>query len=539
MTLSKFLPARPSQESLRKQAKKLGREVTAGNADAIARVRAQLPDAELPLSQRDSQLVLAREYGFEGWQQLVAEVQRLLGHSLEWAASEARRIIHDNDVERLKQLLTEYPALLSWQDEENDGGLLGLATSSFGDSGDPERERQFTRAACAELLIDAGAVVLPHVCDGLLQSRTKGLLHLLQRKGVLPRSLKFRVALGDIAAVRACLNADDNDHAALSEAFRCACHFEYQNIASLLLDRLIGLDVQLGKQIDGGPGRSTLLARLVEDRALLAFFRAVPKGPWEAFLMHQIVRAIHDDELATFVGGLQRERWLLGDSWLSFQVGLIERATLRDRPAFIAALLDLDPALLRQHPAPQSQAIEFAFTYAKPHLLPMLTRIWPLPEDLPHAAGMGDLDRVKRWFDASGMPALGDLSSHFPCNNAYARKNLQWGAPSVQQALDTALAWSVLNRHLQLADFLLQHGADINTRWSSHEPASILHELVSQGNYEGMQFLIDRGIDMTIKDYRWGGTAAGWAYHALKNEKMAQWLADAQQRVSTRLDVVR
>ncbi len=100
----------------------------------------------------------------------------------------------------------------------------------------------------------------------------------------------------------------------------------------------------------------------------------------------------------------------------------------------------------------------------------------------------------------------------------------------MQQALDTALAWSVINHHFEIADFLLQHGADINTRWSSHEPASILHELVFRADYEAMQFLIDRGIDMTITDYRWGGTARGWAYYAANDEKMAQWLADAERR---------
>jgi len=96
--------------------------------------------------------------------------------------------------------------------------------------------------------------------------------------------------------------------------------------------------------------------------------------------------------------------------------------------------------------------------------------------------------------------------------------------------LDTALAWAVLNGQFDIADFLLEHGADINTRWSSHEPASILHELVFHENYAAMQFLIDRGIDMTIKDYRWGGTAQGWAYHAAKNEKMAQWLGEAERK---------
>jgi hypothetical protein len=45
-----------------------------------------------------------------------------------------------------------------------------------------------------------------------------------------------------------------------------------------------------------------------------------------------------------------------------------------------------------------------------------------------------------------------------------------------------------------------------------------------------MQFLIDRGIDLTIKDYRWNGTAKGWALYALQDEKMAQWLEDEEQR---------
>ena len=91
MTTSK-LPARPSLESLRKQAKKLARGIAAGDAGAIARARAQLPQAELPLSQRDAQLVLAREYGFPGWQDLVKEVKQRLGRGLEWAVSEARRM---------------------------------------------------------------------------------------------------------------------------------------------------------------------------------------------------------------------------------------------------------------------------------------------------------------------------------------------------------------------------------------------------------------------------------------------------------------
>src|SRR3977135_1744783 len=104
MTTSK-LPDRPSLDSLKKRAKKLARNIVAGDAAAIVRARAQLPQARLPLSQRDAQLVLAREYGFPGWQDLLREVKQRLGRGLEWAVSQDRRRIHDNDIERLRQLL--------------------------------------------------------------------------------------------------------------------------------------------------------------------------------------------------------------------------------------------------------------------------------------------------------------------------------------------------------------------------------------------------------------------------------------------------
>ena len=101
----------------------------------------------------------------------------------------------------------------------------------------------------------------------------------------------------------------------------------------------------------------------------------------------------------------------------------------------------------------------------------------------------------------------------------------------MQQVVDTALAWAVINRHFDVAEFLLAHGADINTNWNSHEPASILHHVVFLPNpYESMQFLIDRGIDMNIKDYRWDATAEGWARVAAKDEKMARWLEEAERQ---------
>jgi ankyrin repeat protein len=545
MAAWKSLPARPSLESLRRQAKQLARDVAAGDADAIARARVHLPNVEPPLTLRNAQLVLAREYGYVGWQDLTAEVSMRLGRGVEWAATQARRVIHDNDVDGLKQLLTAYPALLSWRANDRDGTLVGMATSSYGDSFDPFSEQHFTRPACAELLIEAGAIVTPAVCDGIIEARARGLLQLFQRKGRLPRTLKFLAALGDSDAVRTALDESGNDLAAVNEAFTVACRFEHEPVASLLLDRAIALDPALGTRVDESVGRLGFIKYFIDNRP----GHATEVGPWKAFVMEQASRAVNSrsghetsvaspsghSDLTAFVHLLRREPWLLGEPCVAFQVEIIERATLKDRGEFITTLLDLDPAILRRQPPPSSQAIEFAFTYARTHLIPVLTRIWPLPDDLPHAAGMGNLARVKQWFDESGAPALGDVENHYP-SSAYMPKDRveeyarQWGPHSVQRVLDTAFAWAVMNSHLDVADFLLHHGADINTTWSSHEPASILHELVWHGNYEAMQFLIDRGIDMTIRDHRWNGTAQGWALHAAKDEKMAQWLEDARRR---------
>ena len=533
MTASKSLPARPSLESLRKQAKKLAREVAAGDARAIARVRAHLPRADVPLTQRNAQLVVAREYGYAGWHDLTAEVSKRLGKGLEWALSQARRMIHDNDVERLQQLLAEYPALLSWEGDADDGSLLGMATGAYGDAGDPERERWFTRAASAELLIDAGAIVTPSVPFGLLQSRARGLLHLFQRKGLLPRTVEFFAALGDLDAVRTALDENGNDLAAVNEAFVRACGFHHEAVASLLLERSIALDPELGKSIDESVGRPAFIKYFIETRPETVreiAGQTTTVGLWKACVMEQISRAVQDSDLPAFVSGLQREQGLLGDAWVDFQNRLIGSATLNGRGEFITALFALDPAILRREPPPPSQAIEFALTYAHTHVIPLLTRIWQVPDDLPHAAGMGNLSQVKQWFDESGAPALGDLNNHYPYNDRRARGHLHWDPPTLQQVLDVALAFSVINRHFNVADFLLAHGADINTNWNSHEPASILHHLVFlEDSYDSMRFLIDRGIDLTIKDYRWDSTAQGWAFYGLKDEAMARWLEEAER----------
>jgi hypothetical protein len=410
--------------------------------------------------------------------------------------------------------------------------LLSAATTSFGDSGDSDRERNYTRPASAELLIDAGAVVDPDLWKNVVRARASGMLQLLWRKGRLPPTPTILAALGDLDGVRACFDeaghlraaeGDVDERTVADQAFMAACRFKHKDVAALLLDRCIALDDELGKRIAGWRGRSAFIDYLGENPQVFG-------SPWRTLVVNEVMRAIHEDDLAAFTHLLNSEPELLGEAGLDVQVEVVERATLNNRGPFIRRLLELEPAILHRPLPPPSSAIVFAMEYGHAHLVPELTRIWPLPDDLPHAAGLGDLEHVKRWFDAAGQPALGDLANHNPVNSPEGRHNLRWGAGTVQQLLDVSLAWACMNKRLDVAAFLVAHGADINTDWSTHEPASILHECALYGNFEAASFLIENGIDLTIRDYRWNATAEGWAYNAAKDEEMTRFLADAERR---------
>ncbi len=534
MSAARDLPARPSLDSLRKQAKKLARDAAAGNGDAIARIHAHLPRATLPLSNRDAQLVIAREYGFTGWPDLTAEVQKRLGRALEWAASQAKIAIHNEDHERLRALLAEYPALISWRGE-GDQTLLDATTSYAMDCSDPERERTYTRPVAAEMLIDAGATVEQATLENVIKPGAAGMLNLFARKNALPRTLFVLAALGDDEAVRARLvesrerddAAGSNERIEIGRALMSACRFRHVGVALRLLERAIALDPDLGRRIDRWQDRKAVVEFLIQHPGIL--WQGPETTPWEAFVIRQLTSALDDNDLPAFRRWLEEEPWVLQPSFVLVQIGLIERASYgKNREPFIAALLEYDPALLRIKPPPRSSAIVWALDYGNAHLLPLLTRIWPLPDDLPYAAGTGNATAVARWFDASGQPVLGSLAHHHPGSDPdFKAADLGWGPATTQQVLDIALAWAVLNRHFEVASFLLERGADINTNWATHEPASILHEAAIQGNEDAVRFLIDHGADLTITDYRYHSTAEGWARYGSHDERMADLLAAA------------
>jgi hypothetical protein len=520
------LPARPSLESLRKQAKTLAKDAAAQNAEAIARVQAQLPRATLPLSNRDAQLVIAREYGFTGWADLTAEVEKRVGRSLDRAAAQAKVAIHDRDDERLRALLAEHPALVSWRDE-SDQTLLDSTTSYAMDCSDPERERTYTRPVAAETLIDAGATVHRKTWEHVIRTGASGMLHLFANKHALPRDLLVLAALGHEEGVHALLDESSEDPITIGRALVSACRFRHTNVALGLLERSIALDPDLGRRIDRWEDRQAFVEFFIQHPSVV--WQNPEHTPWEAFVTQQLSSARDRGDLPAFRRWLDDEPWVLQPAFIHIQAGLIMPACYqKDREAFIVALLDREPALLHADPPPPSTSIVQALSYGNAHLLPLLIRIWPMPNDLPHAAGTGHAAAVLRWFGGAGQPVLGSLERHYPHSDPqFPRADLHWGPPTTQQVLDIALAWAVLNHRFEVASFLLECGANIDTDWGTHEPASILHEAAIQGNEPAVRFLIEHGADLTKKDYRYESNAEGWARYGSHDERMADLLAAA------------
>ncbi|GAA4987667.1 hypothetical protein [Kitasatospora paranensis] len=66
------LPGNADLGQLRAQAKELRRAYAGGSPVAVARVKAVRADAGVEILLRDAQLVIAREYGFDGWRDVAA-----------------------------------------------------------------------------------------------------------------------------------------------------------------------------------------------------------------------------------------------------------------------------------------------------------------------------------------------------------------------------------------------------------------------------------------------------------------------------------
>jgi ankyrin repeat protein len=176
------LPERPNVEQQHKLAKDLLSAFRGGDDDAIARIRAELPD-KTTISLADAQFVLAREYGFVSWKELTSHIERNETHVE--ASDLFRTLVHDADAAKLRDVLRrdgavralineplfgfESPALTSVAGDDNNIELVDVLLE-FG--ADPNRKSSWWAGGfhplysagprVAERLLAAGAI--PDAC---------------------------------------------------------------------------------------------------------------------------------------------------------------------------------------------------------------------------------------------------------------------------------------------------------------------------------------------------------------------------------------
>ena len=164
----KKLPARPSLEQYRKQAKDLVKAFKSGNPEAVQRIKVShqrsgnLPDSEIRQTKftlADAQFVIAREHGFESWPKFAKHVTGLMRDNSPVAQFEtAVDAIVAGDITTLRKLLRQNPDLIRARSNRRHRATLLHYVGANG----VENFRQKTpknAVAVAEVLFRAGAEV--------------------------------------------------------------------------------------------------------------------------------------------------------------------------------------------------------------------------------------------------------------------------------------------------------------------------------------------------------------------------------------------
>jgi ankyrin repeat protein len=206
---------------------------------------------------------------------------------------------------------------------------------------------------------------------------------------------------------------------------------------------------------------------------------------------------------------------------------VLESAISFDVIDAVAALLDSGAAIdgVDGDGAPMAYAMHFGFV----EVAELLGRRGAT-RDLRFAAGLGELDLVKSWFDADGSlkPGAGALA------DPYGQEFKQRGQSPFRcertrpNILSQALCFACVHNRLEVVDFVLAQGADINAVVPGLDmKATVLHRVATaNGRFTrseietAIRFLLDRGADPAIRDEVHHSTPIGWAWHFRQSDSV-------------------
>ncbi|HWB82958.1 MAG TPA: hypothetical protein VG675_02375 [Bryobacteraceae bacterium] len=136
--------------------------------------------------------------------------------------------------------------------------------------------------------------------------------------------------------------------------------------------------------------------------------------------------------------------------------------------------------------------------------------------DLRFAAGLGQLDAVKNWFDPDGSlkPGAGALADPYGFESKLSRQSPFRCDRTRPNILSQAFYFACVNSKLDVAEFLLSQGAEMNAMVPGLDTrATVLHRIATMdtGAERVIRFLLACGADPSIRDQEHHATPADWA----------------------------
>lgn len=143
-------------------------------------------------------------------------------------------------------------------------------------------------------------------------------------------------------------------------------------------------------------------------------------------------------------------------------------------------------------------------------LAALLVRLGARPVTLAEAAGLGDLERMRAYWDASGK-LLPQAASAFGWELAPGVWEYRAQEVNERAVLQNGLEYACRNGQLEAAEWMLERGADLHG--TGFFGATPLHWAAGRGQDAIVRFLLARGADPRRRDPTFDGTPFGWALH--------------------------
>jgi len=163
------------------------------------------------------------------------------------------------------------------------------------------------------------------------------------------------------------------------------------------------------------------------------------------------------------------------------------------------------------------------------------------------AAGLGRTDLIERFFRSDGTlkPEAGKIDwpfgelqkSNLNCEikEELQAKVRQW-SDDRQDIINNAFVYACMHHHIDAASLLLKKGAQIDAIPPGFDYAGTgLHYAALNGHRRMVDFLIQQGADVNVKDSKVNSTPAGWADHGGHAElkQYLEQIASAQKSKSS------